>query len=55
MGNIAFLLEFLVFSGAALAWAFWELWSVRDAGTQPGSETKDGATQSPDASGHPER
>lgn len=28
-GNPIFLLELVIFNGAALAWAGWELWSVR--------------------------
>ncbi len=27
--NSVFLMEFLLFDGAALAWAGWEIWSVR--------------------------
>ena len=43
--NTLFLLEFLIFDGAALTWAGYELWSVRrskwDAETKTEAESKD--------------
>lgn len=46
--NPLFLLEFIVFSGAALAWGAYELWSVRPE--------KDKAKSAPaDDTRHPER
>jgi hypothetical protein len=55
MGNIGFFLEFLVFSGAALAWAGWEWWSVRKAGNEPAkSDARHLVSPSAEASRHPE-
>ncbi len=50
--NSLFLLEFLIFDGAALAWAGYELWSVRRSKWEP--ETRD-EIASKDSSRHPER
>lgn len=45
--NPLFLLEFVLFSGVALAWAGYEFWSARPS--------KDNVTStSPDDAGHPE-
>lgn len=45
--NPLFLLEFVLFSGVALAWAGYEFWSARPK--------KDDATSTPtDDAGHPE-
>jgi hypothetical protein len=51
--NTFFIVEILVFSGAALAWASWELWTVRKSKDEP----KDKPAQpgaSPREPGHPE-
>jgi hypothetical protein len=44
--NPLFLLEFVLFSGIALAWAGYEFWSVRP-------KKDDGASASNDDAGHP--
>ncbi len=46
-----FLLEFLLFDGAALAWAGYEIWSVRPGKDKP-DESKDAASE--DCARHPE-
>ncbi len=46
-GNPIFLIELLLFSGAALAWAGYEWWSVR-----PGAREKQ--SPPPGEPGHPE-
>jgi hypothetical protein len=46
-GNPVFLFELLIFSGAALAWGAWELWSVRrsrDTDTSQPAEPEPGAS-----------
>lgn len=50
--NSLFLMEFLLFDGAALAWAGWELWSVRPSKDQP-TEARP-LPSSEDAARHPE-
>jgi hypothetical protein len=50
--NTIFLMEFLLFDGAALAWAGWELWSVRPSRDE---EAKKRDAASKEAAGHPER
>jgi hypothetical protein len=53
--NTIFLMEFLLFDGAALAWAGWELWSVRPS-QDAAAKKRDAASKaaSKDAAGHPE-
>jgi hypothetical protein len=46
-----FLLEFLLFDGAALAWAGYEIWSVRPT-KDKAAEKKDAASE--ESSRHPE-
>jgi hypothetical protein len=50
--NTIFLMEFLLFDGAALAWAGWELWSVRPS-LDEAAKKRDAASK--DAARHPER
>jgi hypothetical protein len=50
--NPIFLMEFLLFDGAALAWAGWEIWSVRRGKDDPEPERQ--SPPSKDAPGHPE-
>jgi hypothetical protein len=45
--NYIFLIELFVFNGAALAWAGYELWTVRTPKEKPKSPP-------PDDTGHPE-
>jgi hypothetical protein len=47
-----FLMEFLLFDGAALAWAGWELWSVRPSQDPPKAKEPTSSDGSPR---HPER
>ena len=49
--NSLFLLEFLLFDGAALAWAGYELWTVRPSKTKSAPEDK---PESKDIPRHPE-
>ena len=48
--NTIFLMEFLLFDGAALAWAGWELWSVRprrdEGAKERDAESKESARHS---------
>lgn len=46
-----FLLEFLLFDGAALAWAGYEIWSVRPGKDKP-AERKNASSEEP--ARHPE-
>jgi hypothetical protein len=50
--NPIFLMEFLLFDGAALAWAGWEIWSLRSSKKEP--ESTKHALGSEDPPGHPE-
>jgi hypothetical protein len=50
--NTLFLLEFLIFDGAALTWAGYELWSVRRSKWE--ADAKD-EKPSKEAPRHPER
>ncbi len=47
-----FLMEFLLFDGAALAWAGWELWSVRPSQDEA-AKKRDAASK--ESARHPER
>lgn len=50
--NALFFSELLIFSGIALAWAGWELWSIRPGKTPPSEAEKPSL---PDPAGHAER
>jgi hypothetical protein len=51
--NPIFLMEFLLFDGAALAWAGWEIWSVRPG--KDNAEPEKRAQPSNETPRHPER
>ncbi len=48
-----FLVEFLIFGGAAVAWGVWQIWSVRRG--KDWSKDDHEPPDSDDSSGHPER
>jgi threonine/homoserine/homoserine lactone efflux protein len=50
--NSLFLMEFLLFDGAALVWAGWEIWSVRPGKDQ--AETAKKPSPSRETPRHPE-
>jgi hypothetical protein len=56
MNSPLFLLEFLLFNGVALAWAGWELWSIRRSKDEPPKESaSEPKSPSAEAARHPER
>jgi len=53
--NYLFFIELLIFNGSVLAWAFWELWSLRKSrrDAKP-PETEPDAKPSQEGTRHPE-
>lgn len=53
--NYLFIIELVIFNGSALAWAFWELWSLRKSRRDAKSpEPEPDAEPSPEGTRHPE-
>jgi hypothetical protein len=48
--NPAFLLEFGLFSGGAVVWSLWELWSLRRGETKSGPDASPPSKRSADHS-----
>jgi hypothetical protein len=53
--NTHFILELLLFEGAAVAWAAWEFWSVRPKAKADPKAPAASPPESEDRPGHPER